>query len=48
MSRKGACEFAATIMALGHVPFWARIDGPDPGVVSWPIPLLIKNLNNPL
>jgi alpha-tubulin suppressor-like RCC1 family protein len=37
-----------TIMALGHVPFWARIEGGDPTVVSFPIPLVIKNLNNPL
>jgi alpha-tubulin suppressor-like RCC1 family protein len=39
---------SGTIMALGHVPFWARIEGGDPTVVSFPIPLVIKNLNNPL
>jgi alpha-tubulin suppressor-like RCC1 family protein len=37
-----------TIMALGHVPYWARVDGSDPTTVGWPIPLVIKNLNNPL
>ena len=36
-----------TIMALGHVPWWARTDGGDHTVVGWPIPLVIKNLNNP-
>jgi alpha-tubulin suppressor-like RCC1 family protein len=37
-----------TIMALGHVPYWARVDGSDPTTAGWPIPLMIKNLNNPL
>jgi alpha-tubulin suppressor-like RCC1 family protein len=37
-----------TIMALGQVPYWARIDGSDPTTAGWPIPLMIKNLNNPL
>jgi alpha-tubulin suppressor-like RCC1 family protein len=36
-----------TIMALGHVPWWARLDG-DPTVTPLPIPLVVKNLNNPL
>jgi hypothetical protein len=37
-----------TIMVLGHVPYWARIEGGDPSVVGFPIPLVIKNLKNPL
>jgi alpha-tubulin suppressor-like RCC1 family protein len=37
-----------TIMALGHVPYWARIEGGDHTVSPRPIPLMIKNLNNPL
>jgi alpha-tubulin suppressor-like RCC1 family protein len=36
-----------TIMALGQVPWWARVDGSDPTTAGWPIPLAIKNLNNP-
>jgi alpha-tubulin suppressor-like RCC1 family protein len=37
-----------TVMALGQIPWWARIDGGDHTVVGWPIPLTIKNLNNPV
>jgi alpha-tubulin suppressor-like RCC1 family protein len=37
-----------TIMALGQVPWWARIGGGDPTIVRFPIPLVIKNLTNPL
>jgi alpha-tubulin suppressor-like RCC1 family protein len=37
-----------TIMALGHVPWWAHIQGGDHTVAGFPIPLVIKNLNNPL
>jgi alpha-tubulin suppressor-like RCC1 family protein len=37
-----------TIMALGQVPWWARIEGGDHTVTPRPIPLMIKNLNNPL
>jgi alpha-tubulin suppressor-like RCC1 family protein len=36
-----------TIMALGHVPYWPNLVG-DPTVVRWPIPLVIKNLINPM
>jgi alpha-tubulin suppressor-like RCC1 family protein len=36
-----------TIMTLGHVPQWARIDDPDSTIVGWPIPLVIKGLDNP-
>ena len=37
-----------TIMVWGGVPFWARIDGGDPDVARWPIPLVIRNLKNPI
>jgi alpha-tubulin suppressor-like RCC1 family protein len=36
-----------TIMTLGVVPFWARLYG-DKAVATFPIPLLIRNLKNPM
>ena len=47
-SRTFAVLANGTIMALGHVPYWARIEGGDHTVSPRPIPLVIKNLNNPL
>jgi alpha-tubulin suppressor-like RCC1 family protein len=37
-----------TIMTLGWVPYWARIEGGDPVVSTFPIPLVIRNLENPM
>jgi alpha-tubulin suppressor-like RCC1 family protein len=37
-----------TIMTVGHVPFWARLEGGDTTVSPYLIPLLIKGLKNPL
>jgi len=36
-----------TIMTIGVVPFWARVEGGDKTVATFPIPLVIKNLKNP-
>lgn len=35
------------ILTWGMVPYWARVAGGDKGVSRAPIPLVIKNLNNP-
>jgi alpha-tubulin suppressor-like RCC1 family protein len=37
-----------TIMTLGHVPYWVRLEGGDKTVATFPIPLVIKGLKNPV
>lgn len=37
-----------TILTIGQVPYWARLEGGDPGVSPRLIPLVLKNLKNPL
>jgi hypothetical protein len=36
-----------TIMTLGVVPYWARLGG-EKTVAPFPIPLLTRNLKNPM
>jgi alpha-tubulin suppressor-like RCC1 family protein len=47
VSRTFAVLENGTIMVIGAVPYWARFAG-DKGVSTFPIPLLIKNLKNPM
>jgi len=46
-SRTFAVLANGTIMVIGAVPYWARFAG-DKGVSTFPIPLVIKNLKNPM
>ena len=47
VSRTFAVLANGTIMVIGAVPYWARFGG-DKGVSTFPIPLVIKNLKNPM
>jgi alpha-tubulin suppressor-like RCC1 family protein len=47
-SRTMAVLANGTIMTLGWVPYWARLEGGDRVVSTFPIPLVIRNLKNPM